>query len=192
MASMIAHMAGMIQRHSWSIEQFLGIYDGNATPFHRLYWQKSSATIWSLPLDSYSPMASIFLGIFAFLGPGLVPQELLQPAEVSGISETLECVLDGLNFFDDVEPLLTLSLIKRRLEAKECLSSSPCSNVLYKTVVALRSLNSFSFISSQDMLWYHFTISRLRTMIMVRQIQISNLFYTTSLLVLLSETYDIS
>lgn len=74
----ISQMAGLIHRRSWSIEEFLAIYDKNTQKIHGSATGDSLDTVWYLSFKSLEPECSAFLGVLCYVSPDSIPQELFE------------------------------------------------------------------------------------------------------------------
>lgn len=109
----ISFMAGLIQKRSWSIQEFLSIYEKNKRDLHGQRCPNALSTIWHLSFKSLSPESAALLGILAYINPDSVAQELFTKAEKDSLPALLRTSTNELDFYDVVEPLLTLALVKR-------------------------------------------------------------------------------
>ncbi|GAW14062.1 hypothetical protein ANO14919_034540 [Xylariales sp. No.14919] len=107
-------MAGLIQRRSFSITEFMRIYLEDPRRLHRSELQ----AVWDVSFDSLETDSRIFLGIAAFLVSDSVEQELFENMRGKNTPEELEFCNDDRGFSEAIEPLLTLALIKRDEDAQ--------------------------------------------------------------------------
>ncbi|PKK40991.1 hypothetical protein CI102_14883 [Trichoderma harzianum] len=100
----ISHMAGLIQRRSWTIAEFMRIYLKDPKRLHKSELQ----AVWD----------SSFLGIASFLVPDNMAQELFENRQGHDLTDDLEFFLDELEFSGAMKPLLALALIKWDRDAR--------------------------------------------------------------------------
>ncbi|KAL3437123.1 hypothetical protein BDV09DRAFT_163834 [Aspergillus tetrazonus] len=110
----ISHMAGLIQRRSWSITEFMRIYLKNPRRAH----QSELQALWEYSFATLGSDSRTFLGIASFLVSENIPQSLFEFQEGSDIPEELDFCTDEFSFSEATEPLLTLALIKRDRDAR--------------------------------------------------------------------------
>ena len=82
----ISHMAGLIHRRSWSVQEFLAIYNSNTRRMH----ETSIDAVWRISFGSLDSSASSLLGILSFLMPDCIPQSLFEPSNNSILSDELQ------------------------------------------------------------------------------------------------------
>lgn len=109
----ISFMTGLIQKRSWSIQEFLSIYERNKRDLHGQRGPNALSTIWHLSFKSLGPESAALLGILAYINPDSVAQELFTKAEKDSLPALLRESANELDFYDVVEPLLTLALVNR-------------------------------------------------------------------------------
>ncbi|KAI0412494.1 hypothetical protein F5X98DRAFT_367241 [Xylaria grammica] len=97
----ISHMAGLIQRRSFSITEFMRIYLEDPRRLHGSELQ----AVWDVSFDT-------------FLVSDSVEQELFENMRGKNTPEELEFCNDDRGFSEAIEPLLTLALIKRDEDAR--------------------------------------------------------------------------
>jgi hypothetical protein len=92
----INNMAGLIHRRSWSIREFLSVYENNTEKLH----DKTLATIWKLSFESLDAQSGGLLGVLSYVVPDSIPQELFRtpspedlPSSLQFCSDELECVI---------------------------------------------------------------------------------------------------
>ena len=91
----ISHMAGLIQRRSWSIAEFMRIYSKNPRRAH----QSELQALWDLSFASLDKDSRTFLGIAAFLVPEPIPQFLFEfEDDWDDLSEYLEFCTDEFRY----------------------------------------------------------------------------------------------
>lgn len=73
----ITHMAGLIQRRSWSISEFTSIYLRDPRRAHTKELQK----LWEFSFKSMERESQVLLGTFAFLMPDNIPQKFFEMDE---------------------------------------------------------------------------------------------------------------
>lgn len=85
----------------------------NKRDLHGQRCPNALSTIWHLSFKSLSPESAALLGILAYINPDSVAQELFTKAEKDSLPALLRTSTNELDFYDVVEPLLTLALVKR-------------------------------------------------------------------------------
>lgn len=111
----ISCMAGLIRKQNWTIQEALAKYEKDQRILHRENRQNPLSTIWRLSFESLSPGGVALLGILAYINPDSVPEKIFTSAEAHSLPSSLR---EELDFYDIVETLLTLALIKRDKDAK--------------------------------------------------------------------------
>jgi hypothetical protein len=93
-ASGIAHMAGLIDRRSWSIAEFMRIYLKNPRRAHESELQ----ALWDFSFATLEKDSRTFLGIASFLVSENIPQLLFEFEEGSDLPEDLEFCTDQFRY----------------------------------------------------------------------------------------------
>lgn len=114
----ISHMAGLIHRRSWSINEFMEIYRRHPSEMHGVSKNRSINALWDFAFRSLDPRSSALLGVFCFLYPDSIPQSLFELKSVSDFPESLAFCVDPFDLYEAIENLLTLALIKRDKESR--------------------------------------------------------------------------
>ncbi|KAJ6780996.1 hypothetical protein PWT90_09037 [Aphanocladium album] len=114
----ISQMTGLIHRRSWSISEFIAIYDRNTRQIHGMPGTNSLDAVWRLSFQSLSPDCTTMLGIMCYLTPDSIPQALFEPVGAQDLPTKLEFCHDELVLSDLIDELLTLALIKREKSAR--------------------------------------------------------------------------
>ena len=97
-APAISQMAGLVRRRSWSIEEFMIIYEQNAQSLHKFSKSSNSLdTVWQLSFQSLDIPTSTLLGILAFLVPDSIPQSLFEIGATK-LSKALKFYADRLEY----------------------------------------------------------------------------------------------
>lgn len=105
----IAQMAGLIHRRSWSIKEFLAIYDRNTQRVHGTAEGTSLDAVWQLSFKSLDGVSSAFLAVLAYIMPDSIPQALFEPVDKSAMPVSLvECC-------DELKLVQCLPCSRRRL-----------------------------------------------------------------------------
>ncbi|KAG8163347.1 hypothetical protein KVR01_006644 [Diaporthe batatas] len=104
----ITHMAGLIQRRSWSISDFMKFYMKNPRRAHTSELQ----SLWEFSFKSLDKDSRSFLGVISFLMPDSIPQSLFELRE-EDLPESIKFLSDEFSFWETIESLLMLSLVKR-------------------------------------------------------------------------------
>ena len=125
----ISHMAGLIQRRSWSITEFMRIYLKDPRRLHKTELQ----AVWDVSFSTLEKDSRVFLGVASFLVSDNMAQELFEITEDDNLPDHLEFCTDDFRyvltfgrslfnldyrFSEVIEPLLTLALIKRDKDAR--------------------------------------------------------------------------
>lgn len=114
----ISHIAGMIHRRSWSIAEFMKIYDQYPEKTHGFFGSRSINALWDFSFKSLDPHSSAILGVLSFLNPDSIPQALFEPPSASDLPKSLRFCSDPLVFSDVIENLLTIALLKRGRDSR--------------------------------------------------------------------------
>ncbi|KAK0624769.1 hypothetical protein B0T17DRAFT_531004 [Bombardia bombarda] len=114
----LSFIAGLIQKRSWSIQEFLSVYEKNKRGVHGPRQPNALSTIWKLSFESMNKGSAAILGILSFIHPDEVPEEIFTKASPDSLPPLLEHCTDEMDFFDLADPLLELSLAKRDKDAK--------------------------------------------------------------------------
>ena len=86
----ISHMAGLIHRRSWTIAEFLSIYEKNPKRAHSSELQ----AIWDLSFKSLSSESSLLLGICSVLMPDNISQTIFEIGEMPDVPDDLDFCMD--------------------------------------------------------------------------------------------------
>ncbi|KAF2722639.1 NB-ARC and TPR domain protein [Polychaeton citri CBS 116435] len=111
-------MAGLIHRRSWSIEEFLEIYNRQPQKVIRMFGNDSINALWNMSFRSLSEKTSAVLGVLTFLSPDSIPQKLFENTDPSVLPDSLKFCVDPFDFSDEMETLMTLALVKRNREQR--------------------------------------------------------------------------
>lgn len=114
----ISHMAGLMYRRSWSISEFLDLYEKMPEKVHGVSGNRSINAIWELSFKSLSDESRTILGIMAFLAPDSIPQALFEVSDPACLPESLKFCVDPFMFSEHIETLLTVTLVKRDREQR--------------------------------------------------------------------------
>ncbi|KAI7781720.1 hypothetical protein LA080_014486 [Diaporthe eres] len=109
----ITHMAGLIQRRSWSITEFTSIYLKDPRRAHNNELQR----LWEFSFKSMERESQMLLGTFSFLMPDSIPQNLFEIHEEL-LPQRLKFCGNEFSFSETVESLLVVSLIKRNRDTR--------------------------------------------------------------------------
>ena len=90
----ISHMAGLIQRRSWSITEFMRIYLKDPSRLHKTELQ----AVWDISFRTLEKDSRMFLGVASFLVSDHVAQELFEINEEDGLSKDLEFCTNDLRY----------------------------------------------------------------------------------------------
>lgn len=90
----LSHMAGLIQRRSWSITEFMRIYLKNPRRLHKTELQ----AVWDVSFDTLKKDSRVFLGVASFLMSDNMPQELFEIIGDENLPEDLEFCIDDFGY----------------------------------------------------------------------------------------------
>ncbi|KAI0545208.1 pfs domain-containing protein [Xylaria curta] len=108
----ISHIAGLIHRRSWTISEFMKIYLSNPRRVHGSEFQ----ALWDFSFRSMNAPTHAFLGVLSFLMPDNIPQSLFETR--AQLPKALDFCSDEFSFYETVEGLLEVSLIKRNRDTR--------------------------------------------------------------------------
>jgi hypothetical protein len=91
----ISQMAGFIHRRSWSIPEFLNVYEKQA---NRFQWLGNLDFLWRLSFESLSGPASNLLAILCLLDPDAMPQELFELNDSIHVPKSLGFAQDEFRY----------------------------------------------------------------------------------------------
>ncbi|MCJ1309172.1 hypothetical protein MMC25_002828 [Agyrium rufum] len=114
----ISQMAGIIHRRSWSISEFVAIYDRNTKEMLGMPGHNSIDAVWKISFKSLNLEGATMLGVLSYLMPDSIPQALFEPSHPEELPTTLEFCSHELVLSDVIDDLLTLALIKRDKETR--------------------------------------------------------------------------
>lgn len=111
----ISQMAGLIHRRSWSISEFVRLYNQQPDKMHGVFGNSSINALWDISFKSLDPESRIILGIICFLEPDQIPEALFEykSPENEELPESLKFTQDIFVLSTVFENLLTSALIKR-------------------------------------------------------------------------------
>jgi hypothetical protein len=92
----ISHMAGLIHRRSWSIAEFMEIYDQHPSKMHGVSGNNSINALWDMAFRSLDDHCRAILGVLCFVSPDDVPQALFERESASDLPESLQFCSDHL------------------------------------------------------------------------------------------------
>jgi hypothetical protein len=96
-------MAGLIHKRSWSIDEFLRIYDKNARRIHGLSQEENSIdTVWRLSFESLDGPASAILGVLSFYMPDSIPEALFRRTSSKDLPHSLKFCEDDFEYVDKI------------------------------------------------------------------------------------------
>ncbi|KAL6832199.1 P-loop containing nucleoside triphosphate hydrolase protein [Trichoderma camerunense] len=110
----ISHMAGLIQRRSCTIAEFMRIYLEDPKRLHKSELQ----AVWDELFGTLERNSQAFLGVASFLVPDNTAQDLFENRQGHDLPDDLEFFLDDSKFSRAMEPLLALALIKWDKDAR--------------------------------------------------------------------------
>lgn len=92
----ISHMAGLIHRRDWSIDEFMEIYSQHPSEMHGVSSNSSINALWDFAFKSLDPQSRAILGVLCFVAPDSIPQSLFEIACSSNLPEALLFCSDHL------------------------------------------------------------------------------------------------
>jgi hypothetical protein len=111
-------MAGLIHRRSWSIDEFVKMYQRYPKKVHGIFGNNSINALWDMSFRSLNKRTCAILGVLAFLSPDSIPQALFEPKDPNAFPDSLNFCRDPFDFSDEIETLMTLALVKRNKEQR--------------------------------------------------------------------------
>jgi hypothetical protein len=135
----ISHIAGLIQRTSFSVTDFMRMYLKNPSHIHqpKINDQSQLQALWDYSFETLDEDRRTLLGIASFLVSENISQSFFKTDEGDELAEELEfctdkfrlinpiplkssplLMLDLHSFSDATEPLLTLALVKRDRDSR--------------------------------------------------------------------------
>ncbi|KAG8161020.1 hypothetical protein KVR01_009284 [Diaporthe batatas] len=114
----ISTMAGLIHRRAWSISEFLSLYNKQPEKMHGISGNSSINALWDMSFQSLDEKSSAILGVLCFLSPDNIPQSLFEIQSAEVLPSELSFCADQFAFWETIENLLTLALIKRDKETR--------------------------------------------------------------------------
>lgn len=114
----ISNMAGLIYRRSWSISEFLEMYERMPQKVHGVSGNSSINALWDMSFKTLSEQSRTILGVMAFLAPDSIPQALFEVDDSDDLPHSLKFCTDPFSFSEHIEALLTLALVKRNREQR--------------------------------------------------------------------------
>lgn len=90
----ISHMAGLIQRRSWSITEFMRIYLKDPRRLHKTELQ----AVWDVSFGTLEVDSRVFLGVASFLVSDNMAQELFEITEDDSLPRDLEFCTDDFGY----------------------------------------------------------------------------------------------
>ena len=94
----ISQMAAFIHRRSWTIEEFLAVYEKNTQKMHGLRGYTSLDAVWQISFESLNPTSSAFLGVLSYMMPDSIPQALFETHDPACLPDTLSFCNDALRY----------------------------------------------------------------------------------------------
>ena len=85
----IAQVAGLISKFSWSIEEFINIYDRNTRKITGPNGKTTLDTVWKLSFESLGNSCKALLGVLAYIMPDDIPQALFEMSDSTKLPERL-------------------------------------------------------------------------------------------------------
>ena len=90
----LSHMAGLIQRRSWSITEFMRIYLKDPRRLHKTELQ----AVWDISFGTLEKASRVFLGVASFLVSDNMAQELFEITEDDDLPQNLEFCKNDLRY----------------------------------------------------------------------------------------------
>ena len=111
----ISQMAGLIYRRSWSISEFIKLYNQQPDKMHGVFGNSSINALWDISFKSLDLQSRKILGIICFLEPDQISESLFEVKSPKDTpqSDSLKFIQDTFAFSAVIENLLTSALIKR-------------------------------------------------------------------------------
>ncbi|KAL9104085.1 MAG: hypothetical protein Q9163_000937 [Psora crenata] len=111
----ISQMAALIYRRSWSIAEFVKLYNQQPAKMHGVFGNSSINALWDISFKSLDPQSRAILGIMSFLEPDQISEALFNPDALKDgpLPESLKFTQDAFTFSAVIEDLLTSALIKK-------------------------------------------------------------------------------
>ena len=97
----IAQMAGLIHKGSWSIGDFVQLYDKNTRKISGPLGKTNLDTVWRLSFDSLNASCKAFIGVLAYVSPDNIPEGLFKLQDSDTLPEVLQFCDDE---FEQVSP----------------------------------------------------------------------------------------
>lgn len=94
----IAQMAALIHRRSWTIEEFLSIYDRNTRKMLGMSGRNSLDAVWKLSFESLDLKGAALLGVLSYIGPDSIPQALFEAFDSSSWPKALRFCSDEFTY----------------------------------------------------------------------------------------------
>lgn len=116
----ISQMAGLIHRRSWTISEFVKLYNQQPDRMHGVFGNSSINALWDISFKSLDPKSRTILGIICLLDPDEISETLFKfrSAENEQLPESLKFTQDAFTFSAVIENLLTSALIKRNRDRR--------------------------------------------------------------------------
>ncbi|KAF4997491.1 hypothetical protein FGRMN_3855 [Fusarium graminum] len=112
----ISIVAGLIQRRSWKIQEFLDYYEKQKAQLHGS--GTALSTIWNMSFASLNPESAILLGVLSYLNPDCIQEVIFNLQNPSDLPASLKGPLGRFYLHETLEPLHTLALVKRDKDTK--------------------------------------------------------------------------
>ncbi|KAI1123554.1 hypothetical protein F5Y10DRAFT_285934 [Nemania abortiva] len=114
-AQAISQMAGLIHRRSWTITEFIAVYERSSRQTNH----RALDAVWRLSFESLATESSSFLGVVAYAAPDSIPQALFEVERLSDLPDSLQFCADVFSFSEVLETLMTMALVKRDKDTRE-------------------------------------------------------------------------
>lgn len=86
----ISQMAGLIHRRSWTIKEFISVYEKSTQRFNH----RALDAVWRLSFESLGVESSEFLGVVSYVAPDSIPQALFEPEKPPDLPGILQFCAD--------------------------------------------------------------------------------------------------
>ncbi|KAM0335642.1 hypothetical protein ACHAQA_000691 [Verticillium albo-atrum] len=111
----ISHMAGLIHRRQWSIQECMEIYNQQSGKMQGFVSNDAINSLWEYAFQSLECRSRAILGVLSFLSPDSIPQSLFAPDDAKSLPLSLEFCTDPLrylleiNSYTDLEALIEVN-----------------------------------------------------------------------------------
>jgi hypothetical protein len=96
----IVQIAGLIHRRSWTIQEFLAIYDRNTRKMLGMSGHNSLDAVWKLSFESLNDQCAAFLGVLSYITPDSIPQALFEASDPPNLPTSLQFCTDEFMYVE--------------------------------------------------------------------------------------------